>query len=116
MTFTYLLAAPDWELVGVDASEREPRENFREGYCLRERSKETAAKTPAPSVAGALPQETRIPARLLENRVLESLSGAKADNRLGLDLNRFAGGRIAAHARLAMRLDRAANARNDELA
>ena len=35
MTFTYLLAAPDWELVGPDASKRESREKFREGYCIQ---------------------------------------------------------------------------------
>lgn len=93
-----------------------PGKNSGRDIAYKKQGKETAAKTPAPNVAGASPQETRVPARLLENRVLESFGGAKANDCLGLDLNRFARGGIAAHARLAMRLDRAPDAGNDELA
>src|ERR1700693_4527211 len=53
---------------------------------------------------------------LPENGVLEGLCGAKANNGFRLDLDRFARLRIAAHARLAVRLHDASDVRNDELA
>src|ERR1700677_3171494 len=40
---------------------------------------------------------------LLQNRVFKGLGRAKANHRLGLNLNRFTGCRIAAHARPAVR-------------
>src|ERR1700687_1096783 len=51
-----------------------------------------------------------------ENGVFEGLCGAKTNNGFRLDLNRFARLRIAAHARLAVRLHDASDVRNDELA
>src|SRR5271155_3820494 len=51
---------------------------------------------------------------LLQDRVFESLGCAKANHGLGLDLDRFACSRVAAHARLAVRLDGAAQAGDDE--
>src|SRR5439155_13746828 len=54
--------------------------------------------------------------KLLQNRVFQSLCRAQAHDCLGLDLDRFAGLGIAAHARLAVRLHNAADSRNDELA
>src|ERR1041384_3543743 len=54
--------------------------------------------------------------RLLQNRVLESLRRAQAHHGLGLDLDRFAGLRIAAHAGLAVRFHNAADPWNDEFA
>src|ERR1700680_1663590 len=51
-----------------------------------------------------------------ENRVLEGLCRAKTNHGFRLDLDRFACLRIAAHARLAMRLHDASDVRNDELA
>src|SRR5262249_18313515 len=53
--------------------------------------------------------------KLLQDRVLLPLSWAEANNRLGFDLDLFAGLRIAADARLAVRLHTAANPRNDDL-
>src|SRR5277367_5842712 len=53
---------------------------------------------------------------LLENGILERFRWAQADDGLRLDLDRFTGLRIAAHASLAVRLDDAAESRNDELA
>ena len=52
---------------------------------------------------------------LLENGILERFRWAQADDGLRLDLDRFAGLRVAAHASLAVRLDDAAESRNDEL-
>src|SRR5581483_6311166 len=54
--------------------------------------------------------------KLLQDRVLERLRCAQPDHRLGLDLDGLAGLRIAAHARLAVRLHRAADVRNHEFA
>src|SRR5579863_5869459 len=53
---------------------------------------------------------------LTENRVLERLCRAKTNNGFRLDLDRFARLRIAAHARLAVRLHDASDVRNHELA
>ena len=55
-------------------------------------------------------------AALLECCVLESLGGAKTNNSLGLNFNRFAGSGVAAHASFAMRLDCAPDSWNDEFA
>jgi hypothetical protein len=52
--------------------------------------------------------------KLLENGILERFRWAQTDDGLRLDLDRFTGLRIAAHASLAMRLDDAAESRNDE--
>src|SRR4029077_13156372 len=54
--------------------------------------------------------------QLLQNRILEGLGRAQTHHGLGLDLNRFAGLGVAAHARLAVRLHNAADSRNDEFA
>src|SRR5580693_1003400 len=56
------------------------------------------------------------PKRLLQDGVFERFRRAQTHHGLGLDLNGFACSRIAAHARLAMRLDRAADAGNHKLA
>src|SRR5579864_7553913 len=67
--------------------------------------------------ARRLLQKVRFANRLgTENRVLEGLCGAKTNNGFRLDLDRFARLRIAAHARLAVRLHDASDVRNDELA
>src|SRR5215467_8047918 len=54
--------------------------------------------------------------KLLQNRILENLRRAQANDSLGLDLDGLAGLRIAAHARLTMCLHHASDAGNDELA
>ena len=53
---------------------------------------------------------------LLQYGILERLGRTQPHDGLGLDLDRFASLRIAAHTRLAVRLHNAADARNDELA
>src|ERR1700685_1813572 len=53
---------------------------------------------------------------LLEGGVFKGFCCAQAHHGLGLDLDRFARGRIAAHAGLPVRLDGAADSRNYELA
>src|SRR5262249_31144171 len=52
---------------------------------------------------------------LLQDGVFQGLGRAQAHHGLCLDLDCFAGLRIAAHARLTMRLDHAPDSRNDEL-
>src|ERR1700761_5979477 len=54
--------------------------------------------------------------KLLQNGILERFRRAQADDGLRLDLDRFTGLGVAAHASLAVRLDDAAESRNDELA
>jgi hypothetical protein len=54
--------------------------------------------------------------KLLQNGVFQHLSGAEADDGLGLNLDLFAGLGVAAHARLAMSLHDATNSRNDKFA
>src|SRR5258707_12764816 len=54
--------------------------------------------------------------QLLQNRILQSLGRPQTNHGLGLDLDGFASLRIAAHARLAVRLHNAADSWNDELA
>src|SRR5580704_15839813 len=56
------------------------------------------------------------PKRLLQDGVFERFRRAQTHHGLGLDLDGFACGRIATHARLAMRLDGAADAGNHKLA
>src|SRR5450432_783887 len=70
---------------------------------------ETAAANFRALSSGPDPRDAR---NLLEDRILERLGGAQADYGLGLDLDRFTGLRIATHARLAVRLDDAANSRD----
>src|SRR5262249_48712600 len=55
-------------------------------------------------------------AKLLQNSVLEGLGRAQTNNGLRLDLDGFAGLRIAAHARLAVRLHHASDSGTNELA
>src|SRR6266699_419493 len=54
--------------------------------------------------------------RLTENGVFERFCRAETHDCLRLDLDRFASLRIAAHARLPVRLHRASDVRNDEFA
>src|SRR3984957_10692359 len=73
--------------------------------------------TTARHPARALLRKIRFANRLrTENGVLEGLCGAKANNGFRLDLDRFARLRIAAHARLAVRLHDASDVRNHKLA
>src|ERR1700693_2999083 len=73
--------------------------------------------TTARHPARTLLQKVRFAKSLfLENGVFEGLCGAKTNNGFRLDLDRFARLRIAAHARLAVRLHDASDVRNDELA
>jgi len=53
--------------------------------------------------------------KLLQNGVFQHLCGAETDDGLGLDLDLFAGLRVATDASLAMSLDNAADAGDDEL-
>src|SRR5580658_5440770 len=55
-------------------------------------------------------------AELLQYGVFERLGRAQADHSLGLDLDRFARGGVAAHARLTVRFHRASDTRDHELA
>src|SRR5262249_53317460 len=55
------------------------------------------------------------PETLLQDGVFQGLGRAQAHHGLRLDLDCFAGLGIAAHARLAMRLDHAPDSRDDEL-
>src|ERR1700761_5379185 len=54
--------------------------------------------------------------KLLQNGILERFRRAQADDGLRLDLDRFTGLGVAAHARLAVRFNDAADARNHEFA
>src|SRR6202035_3493910 len=54
--------------------------------------------------------------RLLQYGVFKRFCSAQTHDSLGLDLDSFTSCRIAAHARLAMRLHRAAETRNYEFA
>jgi hypothetical protein len=63
--------------------------------------------------AGAVKSENP---KLLENGILERFRRAQADDGLRLDLDRFTGLGVAAHASFAVRLDDAADARNHEFA
>lgn len=54
--------------------------------------------------------------KLLQNGILERFRRAQADDGLRLDLDRFTGLGVAAHASLAVRLDDAAESRNHEFA
>src|SRR5215510_11338285 len=61
------------------------------------------------------PEGRAKPRNLLQDGVFQSLGRAQTHHGLCLDLDCLAGLRIAAHARLAMRLDHAPDSRDDEL-
>src|ERR1700722_1737393 len=74
---------------------------------------ETAAANFRALFSGPDPRSAR---NLLQDRILERLGRAQADHGLRLDFDRLTCLRIATHARLAVRLDDAADSRNHEFA
>src|SRR3984957_9123203 len=68
------------------------------------------------SLRSRLGEALKMPGSLLQNGVFERLRRAQPNHGLRLDLDSFARLRVAAHARLAVRLHHAADAGDDEFA
>src|SRR5579862_6102903 len=83
------------------------------------KSKDKTPKRPSQRAGqaclGVLPQHITTN-RLLQYGILESLRRTQTHNSLGLNLDRFAGGGVAAHARLAVRFHGASDSGDYELA
>src|SRR2546422_973936 len=96
-------AAPDLDAVGAEEAGAAP-----EGLVRRIRQKELRSELQE--------SERRLGVLAAKHRGLKRLSWAQPHDGLGLDLDRLASLRVAAHARLAMRLHRSPEIGDDELA